>query len=285
VATLALLTTSCNVFSPLDHPTSDAQKLSKARACLDQGDFDCAKQYYEAVEADTSDATSANTAAAEEAFAIIDSQGVTMASFTTLLGDISDKGTGKAVTNLAETMALDGQSGEARRLAIYGAFALKDKITGNDNLKNLVEFIGGISLAGEILSETAVNGKVLQTGLVADPTNCAKTTSQTCLIDSSCNAPSGSVLAATASPDLATNAPSGTPTLDQLYWSIQYAYSGLSHLSVGGKFSGSTTLSTLFVKDQSGNVVVPSTTETVSGQTVALAGCFRQNFLTYGIGE
>ena len=80
---LALVNLSClNVFSPIDSPSGDAQFLSLARACFDQGDIDCANKYY----AKVSGTTEAETAAAEEAFTILDKNGATMGALMQSLG-------------------------------------------------------------------------------------------------------------------------------------------------------------------------------------------------------
>jgi hypothetical protein len=61
-AALAALS-GCNVFSVLDSPSGDAQLISAARACFDQGDFACARDNYSKL----SD-SSADIRASEEAF-------------------------------------------------------------------------------------------------------------------------------------------------------------------------------------------------------------------------
>ncbi len=181
---LALINLSClNVFSPIDSPSGDAQFLSLARACFDQGDVDCANKYYGKI----SGTTEAETAAAEEAFTILDKNGATMGALMQSLG--SGKGA-EALNKLTEL--LKPGAGEAKRLSIFDAYKKVDAITVNKELKGLVRFMSAFSMAAEILAEyTNDDGILRKTDLAKDPTVCKSTDAAVCFGAAACAPPSG----------------------------------------------------------------------------------------------
>ena len=52
---LACLLTACNLYGGLSKPANDEQYLVAARACLDRGDYACAKENYQALSTNYND--------------------------------------------------------------------------------------------------------------------------------------------------------------------------------------------------------------------------------------
>lgn len=256
---------SCNVFGPIDNPTSDPQHLSAARACFDQGDLACAKEHYQKLGAGSSD-----TAISESAFALLDEQGASLSAFLQFVGNSGCDGCsgGTALTKLAEL--LSPGAGEAKRLAIYEAFKKRNDIQ-DAKLRAFVQFLAGLSLAAEILGEaTGADGSLKKTEVVF-ASGCEITT---CAAATACDAPSSSVIKDTASGDLSTSTPSGTsPTLDELFDAINYTYSALQSLSASGNLSSS-----------SEGFQQILTVGRPSDNPVAKGRCFRAQLLGFGIG-
>jgi hypothetical protein len=232
---------ACNVFAPFDNPTSDTQLLSAARACFDQGDLPCAKEYYSRVSSANSD--SANS---ERILATLSEQGATMSALIEFVGNQAN---GRALTRFAER--LSSGSGETRRLAIYNAFKDHTLIT-NSSLKAFVKFVSALSLAAEILGEAANSDGILhKTDLVADLT-CSKDLLTNNPATTACDAPAAGNIEGSSTGDILTNTPSGAkPNYDQLYWAIEYAYNALQELQAGGDF-GNTSTNLLEVLNETG---------------------------------
>ncbi|MEK7689913.1 MAG: hypothetical protein AAB425_02720, partial [Bdellovibrionota bacterium] len=185
VAGVALLSAGgCNLFGTMA-PTTDAQRLSVARACFDQGDYECAREYYTAI----TDTTVADEVIAETALMTLDDAGVGLKMFGTLItsaaggGSTSSSsasggssssaagGTGGMLTSIA---AVIKDAGEAQRVKIFDAYKAADKISST-GLKGLVQFLASFALIGEILAEDAgVDGKPAFSAddMVVDSTKC-----------------------------------------------------------------------------------------------------------------
>lgn len=180
LAGCASLLAQCNLFAPFDSPSGDAQLLSAARACFDRGDMDCAREYYAQVSGNERDA-----ALAEQAFAVLDGQGATMAAFIQAFADSNDTG-GIKLTKLANS--LTENAGPLKRAAIFKAFKTHAQIE-NQELAGLVQFITSISLAAEILAETAdetgLTNEVEPSDIVQDAAGCL---GAICLANVDCNA-------------------------------------------------------------------------------------------------
>lgn len=214
---------ACNIFSPLDHPSSDTQYLSAARACFDRGDLSCARENYGKLSTAYSDYTDS-----EGVYASLAEQDATMSALMEFVGNQAN---GAALTAFAER--LSPKSGETRRLAIYRAF-LKHTSISNPDLQAFVKFISALSLAAEILGEAAGPDRILQKTDLASSALCSAADS------ASCGDPANPYITTDSTADIMTNEPTGTsPNLDQLYWAIKYAYEGLNVLNAGGSF-GST---------------------------------------------
>jgi hypothetical protein len=168
--------TGCNLYGGIDSPSGDEQILSAARACLDDGDFECAKNYYKQLSSSSND-----VGQSEQAFAEFDEQNASMKNFAAAFG----KGTGdigQSLAKLAGLIASDGKAGQARRIALFNAFKRIDNVQ-ESHLKALVQFLGGISFAAELLAEDAEIGpdgtyQLLKTDISANPTSCSSDLAQ-----------------------------------------------------------------------------------------------------------
>lgn len=228
VTLTALSTAGCNfnLYQFFDAPSTDAQRLSKARACLDRGDYSCAATQYAAV-------TTLNTevAAAEAAFSILREEGaglavITQAAAQTFTGGGTSAG-GAFLTSLAGTLSRQGP-GVRKRQALQRAYQKIASIPTSGGLRGLVRFLTGSALAAEVMAETiATAGTLNITDLVSDVASCSTVVCGT--PPSGCDAPSantladGVALAASATPSLdtvATSDLSGSPTIGMIHGGI-----------------------------------------------------------------
>lgn len=192
LASLLLLTgaaaaaTSCNLFSPIDKPSGDAQLLSAARACFDRGDFACARENYAKLSPSASE-----SAAADQAFLTLDELGAGFSVFMSSFG----KGDGSA-TNLIQTLteAMIPQASQETRMKIYAAFKRTAEIRTNKELQGLVRFVTATALVSEILAEDASGAIFTRADLVADPVACSAENATSCDGSAACGKPAGKKL-------------------------------------------------------------------------------------------
>jgi hypothetical protein len=256
---LAILS-ACNIFDPIDSPNTDAQILSAARAAMDRGDFEGARQEYAKL------SQSDETVASEEAFNELNEAGATMGNFMAAFGG---GGSGEAITALANSLA--NGAGESKRLAIYSAYSKVSSITTNTQLRGLVRLTAGLALAAEILAEQATNAGVAtileQEDIVTNPSGC---NSVTCL-GTGCAAPGGTLALGAAvdiSPTPADSTDlSGSATLRMFNAAIDAVNDAITEVGASGKFSTGT-----------GGLA--------SGLlTIGTTDCYRFAMLEQGIGE
>ncbi|MEK6706024.1 MAG: hypothetical protein AABZ06_09560, partial [Bdellovibrionota bacterium] len=182
---------ACNIFDPVDNPSGDIQNLSAARACFDQGDFECATEHYGKLSSSYSE-----IASSELAFKILDENGATMGAFMSSFGK-GLSGLGPALTKLTSSLySAGGPAGVAKRLAIFNAFKQIDNIPNNIELRGMVRFVTATVMAAELLAEDASgDGVFRERDLVADPSVCEEQTTTDCLSTSegrtACAKPSG----------------------------------------------------------------------------------------------
>lgn len=240
-----LLSSSCtfNIFDPIDGPGDDPdQLLSAARACFDNGDFECAAEFYGKLEG----TTYGEQAAAEQAFAILDQNGAGMKAFMKALG--GGGGGGAALTKMTNALLEEGGGSEARRLAIYEAYRQVDLIPNNAALRGLVRFIAAFATLAEMLAEEAgSDGVFAASDLVTNPGGC------TSVVAAGCNPPGSPVIqASAATPDFITS-PAPTASvggLNTANWaSFNSLITAISHalsneIGAGGSFSSVSDFST-----------------------------------------
>jgi outer membrane murein-binding lipoprotein Lpp len=267
VIVASLFCGGCNLTAFMDSPSNNDQYLSAARACLDQGNIQCALSNYAQVSG--SDADVANS---ETALAILDENGADMAAFMDFVGYLADKTPGYAITKLVEHLIPN--AGESKRAAIWTAFNMRTEIS-TPALSSFVQFVGGLALTAELLAEAgdSATGVFSQSDLVLTPPSPSPT---------NCDVPSsgyGSNLTATAEPSIATNSPTNTnPSLDQAYDALVLALAGLADLAPSGKFQSLSSLTSEFTAI-AGTYAEPSTAPPYSDR------CFREVIISNGIGE
>ncbi len=233
---LSIFLGGCNFYSSIDSPTGDSQILSKARACFDQGDFECASRYYGMVSSE-----SADEANGELAFQILAKNGVTTGVFISAAIDGSSSG-GKFITKIAN--ALTTVANQTTRLNLFHAFQ-KSSLISNQRSRGLIRFITAASFVAEILAENASSaGKVAQSDLVANPTTCIA--SKPLYNAPGCGAPPGNKLetgAAITSLQTATDddilGPNRNPTLFMIHAGILELNASVTEMEATGNLGSS----------------------------------------------
>lgn len=236
----AFLCGGCNLTGFMDSPSNDDQYISAARACLDQGNFQCAMDDYGKVSSANSDISNSEMAITE-----LDEQGATMDAFMDFVADLGEYNTGVAITKLVEKL-IPG-AGETKRVAIWTAYNSRTSI-GDTELQNFVQFAGGLALAAEILAEAGNTDtqQLFQADLVETPSTCISSSGSS----SSCGPPTsgfGSNLTSNnaGAPDPTTTSPTNTnPTMQQFLLALGSAGVGLSNLSASGRFNSAATVFT-----------------------------------------
>jgi len=144
-----LFFSGCNIFDPFDNPSEDEELLSAARACLDQGDYECARRFYGQLSKDSSDEMHS-----ELAFLTLDEHALGLGGILSAIG-AGDVSGGKLFTVLANQIGPSGTA--AKRAVLYGAFRRTEFIRYAP-LRGLVRFITSTALLSNILAETRLNG-------------------------------------------------------------------------------------------------------------------------------
>jgi hypothetical protein len=249
ITLFALCLTGCNPMSVVDTPSGDAQVLSAARGCFDQGDYVCATKYYGKLSPVAGD-----TANAESAFELIAQYGATSGIFIKAVLAGGTNG-GKLITKLADTLSLN--AGQTARLAIFHAYQKAPTIS-DTKTQGLVRFITALTLTAEILGEAAQTpGKFQTTDLVVAPATCSAASAVFYMV-AACNAPTGTKLitgtAAVSLPTATDAQVSGAPTLFLLNAALSEITNGLTQMqasgslnSASGGFSAATTAIALLV--------------------------------------
>ena len=194
--------TSCNLYGGIDSPSGDTQLASAARACLDQGNFSCANNYYNQLSSNSNDIKQS-----ELAYSDMEQAGIGFQQFAAAFGTGVGINIGSAMTNLANAIIPLGP-GAALRVRLYNDFAHETTIS-DPNIKALVKFLAGISFAAEILAEAAVsagNTQLLKTDIATNPANCISSSG------AACGQPAGTTVTATGT---VVQLADGNTSLDQ----------------------------------------------------------------------
>lgn len=220
-----IISTGCNIFDPIDNPSGDPQLISAARACFDQGDFECALEHYGELASDSDIRNS------EEAFVILDQQGIGMAAFMLAIGN--GRGGGDIVTRLSDELAGSGLS-ETKRIAIHGAFLKVSSIT-DTSLRGLVRFASAMAFLAHAVGETNGTDRILQkTDLVPNATACLAGGLAGCTV--TCG---GTITAAATVDFTQSSSVTGTLTLGMVDAAVKQITTALGSTELGGsgKFS------------------------------------------------
>jgi hypothetical protein len=262
---------SCNVFDPLDNPGSDPQYLSAARACFDKGDFACARENYSKLSSSYSD-----TATAEESFIALDEAGASMGALMEFVGNLSDKGTGQALTIFANR--LTSGAGATKRVAIWQAYsAAANGGIKNPDLKNFVIFVSSLSLAAEVLAEGSEGTSQVPYTYIVSP-NCKTVPVAACAITAGCDAPAGATLYRNSNTITASTEPNDAQaSTRQLYDAIYISLEAMTNLNAGGRFASA-------LSDFSSITQGLGSDSSTIGTTAAVDRCFRQALVNLGVG-
>ncbi len=274
---ILMILTGCNPYSLVDKPSGDLQILSTARACFDQGDYECASKYYQQVSPHYSDQANSETA-----LMILAQNGLTAGVFVSAIIDGSKNG-GTLITKLADALTYTANS--TTRLAFFHAF-LKVNLISEIHNRGLIRFITATGLMAEILAEDAGSpGKFTQADLVANPTICLSTTDPTQQL-TACKAPLGKKLTLGSSiPDLqkATDAdiigPSGNPTLYMINAAITQIIDSIDELQTTGSLGSSS------LNFANNTLAITLNTNWNSFTTLQQDAVYRAGLLGLGIGE
>lgn len=278
----------CNIFHTSSTPGSDDRILSRARACFDQGDMQCAKDNYAKLST-----SSADERITEETYLTMNELNVTWATFMEAF--IPSGGSfkiGNFITKVGQKFATN--AGEATRLTLFSAFKNTGDVS-NERLRGLLRFLTSTLLMAEILAEDATDGNYTTADLVKDPTSCANAakdsasasaTSPYCALYTACNKPTGKKISTGTSigtdNDLtqATTAQmSGDPTLYMLFAAMVQVINGVNLISGSGSSSSSAVLSSAvtFV-NQFSSILLSSYTATAQDTVTSTSfdsPCFR----------
>jgi hypothetical protein len=164
IIAFSCLATSCNFYEFFDPPSGNAQLLSAARACFDQGDMRCALRNYQKMSDRHQDLS-----ATESAFVLLDQEGISFSLFYQTFG----KGGGaEGFNRMANRLA--PSAGLEKRLALLDAYESVLMIEQKD-LRGLVRFLTSVALLSEILAEAAgENQRLEKTDFVDQPAECLK---------------------------------------------------------------------------------------------------------------
>jgi len=227
------LTTSCsfNVFDPIDSPSGDAQLQSAARACLDEGDYECAARLY----GEMSDGYS-DVANSEEAFLLLDQNGLGMTGIMEAIGEDDSSG-GQVINALVERIYKSGIT--TSREDIFKALIKANSINQNE-LRGLVRMMGSLALLAQLLHETKQNlttENFLKTDIVSNAATCITGELAGCLAGCTARLAAGNYVDFDTATEL-----NGGPTLymiQALVLQLDKAL-GSTELNGGGKFSSGT---------------------------------------------
>ena len=178
-----LSATGCNLYGGLSSPSNDQQYLLAARACLDQGNYQCALDNYNALSNAYHDIKISEIALTELAQGNIFS----MKDFIASLGNNS--GSGASLAFIANELANRGITSASVRTTIQTIYTNENQIN-DPNLKAFSQFIAAVAMFNEVLAN-AVTGSVLTSNNIAAHGAACKTSSNCTTDATNCGAPVG----------------------------------------------------------------------------------------------
>lgn len=229
---LALFAMSCNIFDWIDNPSGDDQLLSAARACFDQGDFDCALKYYGELSSSANDIKNS-----EQAFAILDQEGASMSVFMRAIGEGTSGG--KIITRMANLMS-SLELGSAKRVALHAAYAKVSAIQQAE-LRGLVRFASSLALVAAMFAEkNGTDDSLTPADLATNATACSAGGQAGCVVNCNALIPTGA-----GAVDLDTGSSvvsAANVTLDMIHAGVQELFLAMSsnELGASGKFGSGT---------------------------------------------
>ena len=157
---LVFVLSACNLYGGLSHPGNDEQYLSAARACLDHGDYTCAKENYQALSSAYQDVQISElgltTLAQNNIFSISD----LVSSLGSNLGDAS------SFAFLAEKLATRGITNGTYRTSLKAVYD-NDSAIIEPNLRAFSKFIAALGMFNEVLANAVgADGRLTATDIV-----------------------------------------------------------------------------------------------------------------------
>jgi hypothetical protein len=244
---------SCNVFDFMDSPSGDTQLLSAARACFNDGDLACAREYYGKLSADYD-----SIRLSEIAFVELEENSAGMGAFAAAFGGGVG---GEGINVLARKIYISGSTNQSsRRSNLIAAYNRHTSIT-DSSLKALVKFVGATAILGAVFAEASQDGILSLNDVASVGSTCRAATSGTCGAETACNSVAG--LSSAAYSTL-----TASPSLGLINELVSQMSNALNTLGAGGGFS--TTSGLLALTLTAGD---PG------------ARCFRSELLKLGVGE
>lgn len=237
LTTLVISTTACNLYGGLSKPADDQQYLLAARACLDQGNYECALANYNSLSSAYNDVK-----IDEIALTVLAQDNIfSMKDLISSLG--TSTGSGASFAFMANGLASRGVKSAAIRTTIQTLYLSGNSIV-NPKIKAFSQFITSLAMFNEILAN-AVQGTTLQSSdLAANGPQCKALAAGACVANASgyCSAPAGTQFtynAGDTSDITSATAVSGTATIQKLVNAAAAATSQLSNLTgKSSNFSG-----------------------------------------------
>jgi hypothetical protein len=159
---IPLFLSACNLYGGLSKPSNDDQYLVAARSCLDHGDYECARQNYNALSASYVDIAvsegSLNTLAQNQIFSITD--------LVSSLG--SGLGSGSSFSFLAEALAVRGVTTGSARTTIKTVFD-NDAVILDPKLKSFSQFLAALAMVNQVLANAVGTDGKLTAGDIVTP--------------------------------------------------------------------------------------------------------------------
>ena len=233
VFSVFFLSSCVNLFDPLDSPSGDAQIMAAARACFDKKDYECARELYGKL-------TGNETARAEEAFMILDQEGLGTAALVRAVASAEGSSVGTIITKMVEEAAPG--AGAAKRIRLVEAYRKLAEIS-NPTVRGFVQFVVALSIASELLAEqSGVQADYVFNKVdFADGGAACTVSGGGCALDADCAVATGGLAAGVATdgddlkdPDYTTygSAVVSAATLSAVQNAIEGAAIGLSNIGV-----------------------------------------------------
>lgn len=264
---IGFISSGCNLYSFVDKPNSEEQILSAGRACLDDGDWECAQNYYSQLRG----GTLSDLAWAEDSFAILEHYGVSITQFAKAFASSSDgKGLGR-FSNM-----ITANAGATTRLGVFSAYAaVASNQIKNTEIKGFTRMVVATAIAAELLAEAAGSDRsLIQSDLGSNPTQCLALSNPACASHASCLPGTGGLAATGTALDLDTVTTAqfgGTASYFMLDAALQEVKVGLTELNANnGRFGTGI-----------GNLVSSLSNTLIS---LGQGGCYVKQLLSSGIG-
>jgi hypothetical protein len=202
---LVLVVSSCNALDWADSPGTPEQYESAARACIDQGDFTCARENYEKLTGDAAD-----IGLSLAAYAKLEENGFGMEGFLRAIINTQGKGIFKEFAqsfhNSQKTYAVNAKE-------IFAAYKSAESMSASADskkLKNFALFLSATALASSILGENVGTDGILAKTDIAAANACERSGCELSTVD--CAAPAENKIELGSSVDLATLTADTFPT-------------------------------------------------------------------------